>query len=75
MIAGWLSQPDLAENLVKKGRGEPLPDFVDDIALAEAIGVKAWDLAGLPYWWVRRYELYFAGRNKAQQMQQRKGGK
>ncbi len=61
-----MKDPRTAANILKKGRGRPLPEFASDIAFAEQIGMKAWEIDAMPYAWYLRYQIFFQAREQAQ---------
>jgi hypothetical protein len=62
MIAGWWLAPHVATLELREGRGVPLPDWTSDIELAEAIGIKAWEIDAIPLGWYQRYQVFFSAR-------------
>ena len=74
LIADWTADPVSSSNMVKKGRGQPYPDFAADIDFARAIGVQAWELEQIPYFWYRRLEIYHAAQGRAAEQRRKSGG-
>lgn len=50
----------------REGRIDLLPDYVDDITLAQHMGIPPWELMDAPSHWIEKYRIVLAAQHAAQ---------